>query len=192
MKNKLNESKIMQKRADKMIQNHDLHAMHAYMHENGGIIRDSEFILVSKKKASIIKRQEEIQKATKSIDFITSWKRFPRTVTTFGHDAINALKRNVRMRVILERPENLDKIPELIHELNEFPNYHLKFINIHPSAILAIFDNSRVIIKTSNVVGLAEKPSLWTDNMCLVSVLSEYFENCWEKAFDYCVTLRPE
>jgi sugar-specific transcriptional regulator TrmB len=164
----------IQKITEKIIKKHQ-------NQNNDKIVDDVEpqFILISKKEASIIKRREEINNAQNTIEFISSWKRFPLTVSTFGDDAIKALKRDVKMRVILEKPEDLNQMPDLVKELFEFSNYELRFINTIPSAVIGIFDNKRVLLKTSSSVQLAEKPSLWTCNMCLVSVLSEYFEYIW-------------
>lgn len=143
------------------------------------------FILVAKNEPSIIKRKEEIDSAETEIDFITSWKRFPRYMYIFGENIKNALGRGVKIRVILEKPENMDQIPEIIKELKKNPKYELKFIHKPPKAIVGIFDKKRALIKTSASVGLAEAPTLWTDNPCCVSVLSDYFEFMWIGTIEY-------
>ena len=142
------------------------------------------FVLIPRKEASINKRQIEIDNAQSSIDFITSWKRFPRTVDTFGENTKKALEHKVKIRGILEKPENILDIPETIDKLKKFPNYHLRYILKRPKAIIVIFDKKRALIKTSATGGLAEKPSLWTDNPCLISVLSDYFEIMWITAIE--------
>lgn len=174
LKEKIHETVQMQKKAEKIIEKHQ----NQY---NDKIVENimPQFVLISKKEASILRRREEIDKAQKSIEFITSWKRFPLTISTFGDNAIKALKRNVNMRVILEKPEDINQIPNLVQKLYEFPNYELRYIDGAPSAVIGIFDNKRAMLKTSSSVQLAEKPSLWTSNKCLVSVLSEYFEYVW-------------
>lgn len=174
LKEKVHETLQMQKKAEKIIQK--------YQNQNNGEKVDNvvpQFVLISKKEASILRRQQEIDNTQKSIKFITSWKRFPRTVNTFRDNVIKALKRDVKIRVILEKPENMNQMPDLIQELYELSNYELRFIDAAPSAVIGIFDNKRALLKTSSSVQLAEKPSLWTCNECLVSVLSEYFEYMW-------------
>lgn len=175
LKEKIHETMQMQKKAQKIIEKHQ-------NEDNGkkfeGI--EPQFVLISKKEASISRRRKEIDNAKKSIEFITSWKRFPQTISTFGDNAIKALKCNVKMRVLLEKPEDMNQIPDLVHTLHDFPNYELRYIVSPPSAVIGIFDNERAMLKTSSA-GLTEEPSLWTRNKCLVDVLSEYFEYIWSK-----------
>ena len=97
LKQKMQETKKLQKEAAKIIKN--------YPQENHTLkVQEFKphFVLTSKKEASISKRVEEIDNAKTSIDFITSWKRFPSTVDTFRESGKEALKRKVKMRVILE------------------------------------------------------------------------------------------
>jgi hypothetical protein len=137
------------------------------------------FILISKKVALIAKRQEEINNAQMEIDFISSWERFPRAVHVFGENKKKALRRGVKIRVILEKPEKMDQIPEQIHEFEKDLNYELRYILKPPNAIVGIFDKKIAMLKTSASVDLADAPSLWTDNPCLLSILSDYFEIMW-------------
>ena len=85
------------------------------------------------------------------------------------------------MRVLLEKPKDINQIPDLVHTLQEFPNYELKYIDVAPSAVIGIFDNERVMIKTTSE-GLTQEPSLWTNNKCLVDIISEHFEYAWSNA----------
>ena len=144
----------------------------------------SNFVLLSKKDVSIEKRRAEIDGAKFSIDFISSWDRFPLTIYTFEENGRRALERNVRMRVILEKPKDMNKMPEQVNVLQKFPNYTLRYILDPPEAIVGIFDKKRAIIKTCASGGLAESPSLWTDNPCLLSVISNYFEMLWNTCAD--------
>ena len=179
IKKKEDEAKKMQKIAEKMMQNF------AQKINNNKILDDKpHFVLVSKKEASINKRLFEIESAQTSIDFITSWKRFPRAIDTFGKSGKQALENNVKMRVILEKPENKYDVPKILEEFRIFPNFHLRYILKPPEAVIGVFDNKAVLIITSAKVGLAEKPSLWTDNPCLLAVIRDYFEIMWITAME--------
>lgn len=142
----------------------------------------AQFLLVPKKDASIRKRIDEIDCAQKSIDFITSWKRFPFTVYTFFENTNKALKRNVNIRVMLEKHPKGASLPESVGELKKMPNYELRYLQNPPSAIVGIFDKKRVIVKTSSSVGLAEAPSLWSNNPCLLAIVNDFFEFKWMTA----------
>ena len=144
----------------------------------------TEFVWLSKNKPYLKKRLEEIDNAKTCIDFVSSWKRFPLTVYTFSENAKSALERNVKIRVILEKPPNDHTSPNIVQELEKYPNYQLKYILDPPPAIIAIFDKKRTIIDTSSSVGLAEAPALWTGNPCFLSILSDYFEIMWITAIE--------
>jgi len=173
VKEKIHETTQMQKKAEKIIEKHQNQVNDQKLEEN-----IPQFVLISKKEASINKRREEIDNAQKSIDFITAWKRFPQTISTFGDNAVKALKRNVKMRVLLEKPDDINQIPDLVHSLHDFPNYELRYIDTVPSAVIGIFDNEKAMLKTTSE-GLTQEPSLWTNNKCLVAILCEYFESIW-------------
>ncbi len=62
--------------------------------------------MIPKNHATILRRTEEITLAKSQIDFLVSWKRFPQTVITFAEVAKIALEKGVKMRVLLEKPED--------------------------------------------------------------------------------------
>ena len=150
---------------------------------------EPEFILLLQKDPSIRKRQEEIENAQKSIDFITSWKRFSIWANTFGENAKKALKRNVHMRVVLEKPPKGNSLPEIIQEFMKYRSYEIKFIIDPPSAIIGIFDRTKLLIDTSASVGLTEASTLWSNNSVLLSIIQDFFEIIWVTAMDEIVDI---
>ncbi len=90
---------------------------------------DPDFVVIPKNHATILRRKEEIIHVSTQIDFLISWKRFPRTVETFRDASRKALEKGVKIRVILEKPENLNHLPPIVNELKTYPNYELKFIS---------------------------------------------------------------
>jgi sugar-specific transcriptional regulator TrmB len=139
-----------------------------------------QFVLIAGKDAAIRKRREEIEKAQLSIDFVSSWKRFPRTVDTFGENTKKALDRNVKMRVILEKPPEGTMLPKLVEKFKKYSNYELRYVIDPPSGIIGIFDNKRVLIITSSI-DLEEVSCLWSNNPCLISIIKDFFEILWAK-----------
>jgi len=88
-----------------------------------------DFVIIPRNHATILRRREEISNANAQIDFLISWKRFPRTVDTFGDVSRMALENGVIIRALLEKPENLDHLPQIVDELKTYHNYELKFIS---------------------------------------------------------------
>jgi sugar-specific transcriptional regulator TrmB len=138
-----------------------------------------QFIWISKKDPYLRKRHEEIDNAKASIDFVTSWKRFPLTLYTFGEDAEKALQRKVRIRVVTEKPPRNFSLPQLAEKLKEYPNYSLRYVPNSPLAVMGIFDGKRIILDTSSSAGLAECPALWSNNLSLLAAMQDYYEILW-------------
>ena len=180
LEQKIQETKTMQTKTKIMMKN-----FHPENGNNNVYGFEPNFVLVPKKDPSITKRREEIDNAKKEIDFITSWKRFPLTVNTWGDAAKKALQRGVKIRVILEKPEDLNELPEQVIDYKKYPKYELRFILEPPRAVIALFDKKRALVKTSASAGVAEDPQLWTDNPCFLSILSDYFEILWITALEY-------
>ena len=90
----------------------------------------------------------------------------------------------MKIQVILEKPTKGEPLPEIIGELKKIPNYELRYILNPPSAIIGIFDKKRVLVTTSASVGLAEAPSLWSNNPCLLSIVNDFFELTWITAME--------
>ena len=179
LKRKIQETEKLQKEAEIMVENY--HPNHSNNIEES----KPHFILISKQEANIMKRREEIDNAQLSLDFVTSWKRFPLTINTIRENAKKALERKVGIRVIVEKPKDMNELSENIYDLKKFSNYKLRYIISAPKAIVAIFDKKKALIKISATDGLAETPALWTDNPCLLSILSDYFELMWITAMEH-------
>ncbi|PVX25246.1 MAG: hypothetical protein CW691_05185 [Candidatus Bathyarchaeum sp.] len=139
----------------------------------------SQFIWINKKDPYIRKRHEMIYNTKKSIKFIMNWERFPRVIFNFGDSAIDALKRNVQIQVILEKPKNSQSIDSIIHEHKKYSNYQIRYTDEPPHATVAIFDESKAVIDVSITGELANEPALWTDNPCVTSVFLDYFHILW-------------
>ncbi len=144
-----------------------------------------QFVWINKKNPYIEKRLKEINNTQTSIDFITTWKRFPRTMFTFCDAAEEALKRNVYIRVILEKIPEDTSLPNDCDKLLKFPNYSLKFVCNSPKVVMAVFDRKKLIMDTSSETNLAEVPALWTDNSSVLLLATNYFESLWKKANSY-------
>ncbi len=180
LERKIKETENLQKEAESLVEN--------YQHENhNNQVQEfkPQFVLISKQEASITKRRDEIDNAQLSLDFITSWKRFPLTIRTFRENGKKALERKVKIRVILEKPKDMNELPEEMYDFEKFSNYQLRYIIDPPKAIAAIFDKKKAIIKTSALGGLADAPALWSDNPCFLSILSDYFELMWITAIEH-------
>jgi sugar-specific transcriptional regulator TrmB len=176
---KIEETKKLQKEADKIIANHDYVIHKLEVKEN-----TPEFVLISKKEAYFTRRKKEIDNSQTSIDFLTPWKRFLGVVYNFENNAKRALERNVKIRVCLEMPKDLNDIPERIQSLKILPNFKLKYLIDCPPTLMAIFDKKKALIDTSSLDNITEATALWTHNNAILSILCNYFDVIWNTAIE--------
>lgn len=140
---------------------------------------EGEFIILPKGAACIKNRVEAIRSAEYSIDCITSIKRFNQILLIAGDDIIEAAKRGVKLRFILEK-ESINK--PLSKELTLFcknSSCEVKFISEPPQSFMAIFDRKEVHLATSEAGDFAQVPILWSNNSALLRICQHYFESYW-------------
>jgi sugar-specific transcriptional regulator TrmB len=146
--------------------------------------RTSQFIITSSKEAVIRKIRMIIDKTKESIDIINGfgendpWARF-----IFEDQTNNALKRNVRIRIVTPKPysEQSDLIDRIINE-NSRPNFITKITEVNMPAIMSIFDSKELIVNIIPEKRVGDTPILWTDNPALIMSVQTYFNKLWRQA----------
>ncbi len=145
---------------------------------------DSQFILIPRKKSAINRRKKEIEAAQISIDSLVSFKRLGPTAYTYHEVFKKALERGVKIRVITEKPENENEIPEIIQDLKKNPSFKLRYILNSPSAVVTIYDRKEMLVTTSALTGLGESPALWSNNPSLLAIVNDFYEVLWITAME--------
>jgi sugar-specific transcriptional regulator TrmB len=142
------------------------------------IEEEPKFVLVPEKDVSLsIKRA--IENAQISVDTITTLIRFRTGMFDFDEILTEALKRGVKFRFIIDKPEDQKSLPEISKALTENPLFKLRYGHHPPLAVIGIFDKREVIISTSTITGLGETPVLLSNNHCLLLMAQNYFEMAW-------------
>ncbi len=174
LKNKQRESSEARKKALKLIRRHK--------NENPTVQPEKErpqFIMISEKKALAIKLKEIIETAKESIDSTCSWKKFPKGLGMLGVAVEKALRRGVRIRFIVEKPEHINSWPKTAEILMKNPYFKVRTIPYPPTGILAIYDKKEALLATSTSGNAVGSPALWTSNPGLLAIAQEYFEQMW-------------
>ncbi len=138
--------------------------------------KSSEFVLISEKDAIIHETSSMINKAKESIDIVSSNKKLARFIFVFADALRKAQKRNVRIRIITEMPDDNHMVPLALEKYVPGNSFELRYAERLPSHF-RIIDNSEAMITTSTEAQMAESPSLMTDNRSLVGLLQSYFED---------------
>jgi sugar-specific transcriptional regulator TrmB len=155
--------------------------MERYKNNNANtnlIEKDSQFVLVPEKDVSLsIKRA--IENSQISVDTITTLIRFRSGIFDFDEMLTEALKRGVKFRFIMDKPENQKSLPEISKALTKNPLFKIRYGHHPPSAVAGIFDRQEVIISTSTIKGLGDTPALLSNNLCFLLMAQNYFEMAW-------------
>ncbi|MCW4019019.1 MAG: hypothetical protein NWF00_10145 [Candidatus Bathyarchaeota archaeon] len=130
--------------------------------------------------------EKELYKLERSADYLTS----VRSVQEFGlplfreklRDAYHdALKRGVKVTVVLYKPSKEEGIPECLKELTQYKNFLLRVLPYSDGVILSIFDDRKVWVTTSTE-RCCESSRIVSNNPQIVELAKSYFEMALETA----------
>jgi sugar-specific transcriptional regulator TrmB len=147
-------------------------------------VEEPQFVLIPQGRACMLKGKKLIQTAQESIDFITSWKRFLQMLLVVGEDIKEASNRGVKFRIITDRSENHEHLPEFVEGFYNTPSFTIKRILASPIVLMVSFDKKEVLIPTSSNKAFTESPMLWSTANTLLSMTQDYFEIMWITAIE--------
>jgi sugar-specific transcriptional regulator TrmB len=150
--------------------------------KNNIIQEDHQFILIPKKKQFIKSVSNKILHSRKSVNIITSWKRYTRLVTVFEKTLKKALENDVIFQVLVtETPKDhmFSKIANLFHD---HPNASVKFFERLSEINVITIDEKEIFLITEPKADFAESPILWSNNSSLVAALIACFSLFKNKA----------
>jgi hypothetical protein len=88
------------------------------------------------------------------------------------------------VRLVVEKPENLNSWPEIVQELKKNPSCTLRTVTNHPTVRLGIYDKKEVFIASNPTTYAMMSPALWSNNPSLLSIIHDYFEILWLTAIE--------
>jgi len=150
-------------------------------HEKKTIAREYEFTLVATKRQSLYRLGKTMENTTKSIEILDSWKSFKRAATTYADFHIKAAKRNIKCRVVTDKPKKGEHIPEIIRKLKKTGCFEIRHIRTRPATAILVSDKKEVGICTEAAKYAPEAPSLVSNDPTLLAIIQDYFEMLWNK-----------
>ena len=151
-------------------------------------MRDTEtaetgnFAIISKEEPLRSKVQGFLETAQSSIDLMNEFHE-----GLNGHDdlfklEVNLLNRGVKIRDVLSKSTSSFHMTKTFTALlKKQPLFQVRYLNFPAPAKLVIKDNKEVLISTMNKPETLLQPFLWSDNPVLVKVISQWYNNMWEK-----------
>jgi sugar-specific transcriptional regulator TrmB len=144
---------------------------------------ETRFILFPEQ--AITRKKKGMLKAVRrSFDVVTSWKN-PHAIMLIGMEDIDeALRRGVKIRVIIDKPGGEKLLSDTRKHLEKYPTFKISYLPNAPKALISIYDNKEAWVCTCTSPVLKKCPTLWTNNSCLLLILQDYFEMMWCKAVE--------
>ena len=143
---------------------------------------ESQFVFVPSKEALIKKLKKAIDSAQKSIDVVTTSKRFIYACYCLSGSLEKAWQRNVKGRVIIENPEKLQT--EIFEKTWRKPWADIRIVSTVPPTVIDMYDNKEVFIFTKPAADLKDSPALWSNDPSIICLTQHYFELMWINALD--------
>ncbi len=147
-------------------------------------VEEAQFVLIPHGRAYVLKGKRAINASQKSIEFVTSWKRFLQMMLEVGGDVTEALNRDVEFRVIVDKPEDRKPLPKIVEGAFRNPSCRVRHVLAFPRVFMACFDKKEVLIATSADGAFSESPMLWSNAPPLALMTQEYFEIMWITAME--------
>jgi sugar-specific transcriptional regulator TrmB len=162
-----------------------LHRYRYFRATNGAREQAPHFILVPKRETLIKRLRDEIEEAEKSIDLITTVERLLQAMQYFYANYAEALRRNVKIRVVTGKAENKKPFPTKIKSLITEANFELRYIFSPPKAYVTIFDKKEAFVTLYPDASLKESPAINTSHNGFLAILQDHFESVWNTATKY-------
>jgi hypothetical protein len=118
-----------------------------------------------------------IAEAQGSIEGVFSWVRFRQFSFRFEAELRAALKRDVALRFVAEKPDG-HCLPRWIGPLPKY-RFELRTLLNPPDAAIVLFDGAQVAIAFDRNVCVTQGIDLWTAHPALTAAYQAYFYRVW-------------
>ena len=127
----------------------------------------------------------EHDKAQRSVDIISTLQRWLQILDSCLESYLKALERNVKYRVIIEKPLGKITFPEKIQTLSSKPNFELRLSEVPLMNNEAIFDDNEATINFFEGKPLGESPIIWTNHPGFIRMCQDHFDKVWKSSREY-------
>lgn len=141
-----------------------------------------QFVIIKELQSRLMSARKQIKETKKSISVVTRWPFFVTYTVNSTEEIIKALKRGVNFRIVTQKPEQVEPLPEDLQTLRKYPLFQVKYATSLPSSIIATFDKRLVNISIISDTNPSESPLLESNNQSLIELAQNYFEVMWTHA----------
>ncbi len=142
----------------------------------------TDLILIPEGRRNIHKIGTAISQSQKSFISIGTHEIFRKAKYLDEQIWIEAIKRGVKFRFILDKPKNSILIPKFTGVCTRKDYFEVRYVNFEPPATVILIDGKEGFVRTERNI---ESPVLWISNPCIIEMINQYLEAMWEKAKEY-------
>jgi sugar-specific transcriptional regulator TrmB len=144
--------------------------------------QEYKFIIVEGKERIIQRMKEQHDSAKRSVNILSTFRRWLQILDYCFENYVKALKRGVEYRVVIEKYISEKGLPENVLNLMAEPNFELRFSSNSVKTNAAIFDGREVTFNFYPSKLLTESPIIWTNHLSFRTMFQKTFEDVWESA----------
>jgi hypothetical protein len=119
------------------------------------------------------------------VDILSTRSRWSQILDCCLENYLKALERQVRYRVVVEKPEGKITFSEKIQALLVKPTFELRLSQGPLNINAAIFDENEATINFFRGKSLAESPIVWTNHPSFIEMCQDHFNKIWNLAQEY-------
>ena len=146
-----------------------------------------DFVLIPNKGTIEKKIESNIKTTQTSLDVVSTWNRAINSFIKFNDAYMKALKRGIKIRIIVEKPQKEEDVEyerKTVEVFKEYPYFEVRHVSDPVPCIVAVKDRKEVLIFTSASLRLNESPALWSNNAPLVTLAENYFKCLWTTSLE--------
>jgi sugar-specific transcriptional regulator TrmB len=159
------------------------------------VYRENQFCQPTNSSFSIIKNKKltktvsnYINESITNFEFVMTWKRFAyRICDVYRENLLNAKKRGVKGRFIVEQPHNTDYLRD--RRIQQIAVTHkVSYIKECPRNFFGISDSKQCFVITNfPKKDQVQLEAISTNNPNLTTILSDYFEKLWQTSTELSI-----
>lgn len=145
---------------------------------------ESQYILIPEGEVLALRLNKAIESTQKSIDIISSMKSFAKGLYFTVEELNKALRRGVKIRWVINKPEDPKSWSEIVQALTKNPHFKIRTIPNSPYVRFGVCDKKEVFMAFFPKRDVLESPTLWSTNISFVKMVQSFFDTIWSTAVE--------
>jgi len=138
------------------------------------------FMIITEKQAIIHKIKETIEQTQQIFYCIAPKREFLSCLTVLAESLKLVKEKDVKIKWITQLPDR-EEMPKINDLLAKNRHIEVKCVSKPASVKFALSDDREIVLAVFEEGNFAETPALLTNSSAVISLASNYFEDCWKR-----------